>query len=183
MKIGIIGLLLSLVLGLPVLYAQSSEESVDSNESPSTTTVSTSTTTQTTTTTTSGAIRLPAPGWVHMVRLAAVAGPFAFLFLAWLIGGFMHLHLVRREQAQFPALRGTRSPQWMPMMTSALLFLVPAILFAIFEIRSRMELRAGLSGVIDEWQPVMHRAWVSLAVCLVFAVVPWLLARRADTVS
>lgn len=183
MKNRIAAVLLSLVLAVPMLYSQTTtEESVDTNETTSTTTTTTSVVTQTASGA-SGAAASSAPGWVHMVRLAAVAGPFAFLVLAWFVGGYLHLRIVRREQAQFPVLRGTRAPQWVPMIVSGLLFFIPAILFVIFEIRSRMELRAGITGVIDEWQPVTHRAWLTLVVCLVLAIAPWLFARRANTVS
>lgn len=179
------GFVLLIVLAVPMAYGQSTEESVDSNDS----TTSTETVATTTATTsgeaqaTSGAARTSVPGWIHMVRLAATAGPAAFLVLAWLAGGYMHVRLVRREQEQYPVLRGTRAPQWVPMMISGLLFLVPAILFIVFELRSRLELRRGIGGVVDEWQPVTERAWLMLVVCLVLAIVPWLFARRADTVS
>jgi hypothetical protein len=187
MKIWVAGVSLSLVLALPVLYAQPAEESVDSNDpgAPTETVATTTSTTSVTTETTSipGGTTFRTPSWVQMVRLAAVAGPFAFLVLAWLVGGYLHVHLVRREQEQFPVLRGTRAPQWVPMTVSGLLFFVPAILFVIFEIRSRLELRRGLPGVVDEWLPVSNRAWLMLVVCLVLALAPWLFARRADTVS
>lgn len=188
MKTRIPVVLLLLAFAVPAVYGQTGEESVDSNDSSaSTETVATATvTTASASETTSGAMRTgssSAPGWVHMVRLAAVAGPFAFLVLAWLVGGFMHLRLVRREQEQFPAVRGTRAPQWVPMTVSGLLFFVPAIFFVVFEIRSRVELRRGMGGVVDEWLPVTERAWLTLVFCLVLALVPWLFARPADKVS
>src|ERR1041385_7931535 len=70
-----------------------------------------------------------------------------------------------------------------PMFISAALFFVPALLFVIFEVRSRIEIRRGIGGVVDEWHPVTAHAWISLVICLVLALVPWLFARRADTVS
>lgn len=188
MKDSIRVVLLSLLFVVPLAYGQTIEESVDSNYSTaSTETVSTATTTTVVTTQANApADRVASssvPGWVHMVRLAAIAGPFAFLVLAWLVGGYIHIRLVRREQAQFPVVRGTRAPQWVPMTVSGLLFIVPVILFVVFEIRSRVELRRGIGGVVDEWLPVTDRAWLTLVVCLVMALVPWLFARRADTVS
>jgi hypothetical protein len=119
---------------------------------------------------------------MHMVRLAAIAGPFGFLVLAWLVGGYLHLRLVRREQAQFPTVRGTRSPQAVPMLISAALFFAPALLFIVFEVRSRMEIGRGIGGVVDEWHPVTAQAWTSLVLCLVLALIPWMFVRRADTV-
>jgi hypothetical protein len=118
-----------------------------------------------------------------MVRLAAIAGPFAFLVLAWLVGASLHVRLIRREQDHFPLQRGSRAPQTTPMFASAALLLVPALLFVAFEIRSRMEIRLGIPGIVDEWQPVTGRAWISLLICLVLALAPWLFARRADTVA
>jgi hypothetical protein len=126
---------------------------------------------------------LHAPAWLQLVRVAATTGPIAFLVLAWLIGGIVHWRLVRREQAQFPAHRGSRTPQTVPMIVSAALFLIPAILFIVFEVRSRVEIHRGIGGVVDEWQPVTAHAWTALFICLVLAVVPWLLARPADTVA
>lgn len=183
MKIRIVWLLLCLVVTAPALYAQTTEESVDSNEAAAT--AETAAAPETSTTASTHAAEMPpsTPRWISMVRVAAVAGPFAFLVLAWLIGGYLHHRLVRREQEQFPLLRGTRAPQWVPMMASGLLFFVPAILFIVFEVLSRDELRQGIGGVVDEWQPVTQRAWLMLAVCLVLAIAPWLFARRADTVS
>lgn len=200
-----IGLLLFLVIGVPPLWAQvepssgapsePAEESVDSNEPADTSgTVTRSTTTTAVIVVSSSegtpeavprppATTPPVPEWIHLVRLAAVAGPVAFLLLAWGIGMFLHYRLVRREQEQFPATRGSRTPQTMPMLVSAALFFVPVVLFLLFEIRSRQELRHGIGGVIDEWQPVTAQAWTALLVCLVLALVPWLFARRADTVS
>jgi hypothetical protein len=187
-RVGSVLLLLCLVV--PSTYSQTTEETVDSTDSSTATeTVTTSTSTTSVTTETAsipapaGAAASSAPGWMHVVRLAAIAGPFAFLVLAWLIGAVTHVRLVRREQEQFPMVRGSRAPQWVPMTISGLLFFIPAILFVIFEIRSRVELRRGIGGVVDEWQPVTQRAWVMLVICLVLALVPWLFARRADTVS
>jgi hypothetical protein len=179
--------LLLLVTGLPILRAQTqpaaapppAEESVDSNQPADTTgVVTTSTTTTSITVTTTD----PPPSWIHLVRLAAVAGPIAFLVLAWGIGALVHYRIVRREQEQFPAIRGSRTPQTAPMILSAALFFVPAVLFVIFEIRSRIEMRRGIGGVVDEWHPVTAHAWTALLVCLVLALLPWLFARRADTV-
>jgi hypothetical protein len=183
MKNRIAGVLLLLFLAAPLVYAQR-QETVDSNESTaSTETVTTSTSsTSVTTQNTSAPASSSAPAWMHMVRLAAIAGPFGFLVLAWLVGGYMHLHLVRREQAQFPIVRGTRSPQAVPMMISAALFFAPALLFIVFEVRSRMEIGRGIGGVVDEWHPVTAQAWTSLVLCLVLALIPWLFVRRADTV-
>ncbi|HWS72880.1 MAG TPA: hypothetical protein VN605_12245 [Thermoanaerobaculia bacterium] len=180
--------LLLLVTGLPALRAQTesaaapqAEESVDSNQPADTAgTITTSTTTTSITVTTTDP---PPPSWIHLVRLAAVAGPIAFLVLAWGIGALVHYRIVRREQEQFPVVRGSRTPQTAPMFISAGLFFVPAVLFAIFEIRSRLEIRRGIGGVVDEWQPVTAHAWTALLVCLVLALLPWLFARRADTVA
>ncbi|HEX6097378.1 MAG TPA: hypothetical protein VF432_13700 [Thermoanaerobaculia bacterium] len=183
----IAAVLLLLFLGVLALQAQvepsppsePAEESVDSSE-----TVETSTTTVTTTTSISTtAVQTPPPGWTHLVRIAALAGPIAFLLLAWTAGAAVHYRLVRREHEQFPMTRGSRTPQTMPMILSAGLFFVPAVLFVVFEVRSRMEIRQGIGGVVDEWQPVTAQAWVGLVVCLVLALLPWLFARRADTVS
>ena len=95
----------------------------------------------------------------------------------------VHYRMVIREQARFPAVRGTRAPQTVPMVISAALFFVPAVLFVLFEVRSRWEIGRGIGGVVDEWHPVTMHAWTSLLICLVLAVVPWLFARRADTVA
>jgi hypothetical protein len=177
MRIWAAGFLLFLIIGVaaPAVNAQ---ESVDSNEPP------TATDTSATTTTTSTDVVLPprTPAWTHLVRVAATAGPIAFLVLAWMIGIFLHYRLVRREQAQFPAVRGTRAPQTVPMIVSAALFIVPAVLFVIFEVRSRMEISRHIEGVVDQWHPVTARAWTSLLICLVLALIPWLFVRRADTV-
>jgi heme/copper-type cytochrome/quinol oxidase subunit 2 len=157
--------------------APSADETVDSNQPSETTTVST-----TTTTTIVTGITQHGPAWIHFVRVAALAGPIAFLLLAWLIGAIVHYRLVRREQEQFPQIRGSRMPQTVPMIISGTLFLIPVALFLFFEIRSRKEIALGSGGVIDEWQPVTAHAWIALVVCLVLAMVPWLFARRADTV-
>lgn len=177
--------LLLLLLAAMSVQAQV-EETVDSTEmAAATDTVTTSTTT----TSFSSNISLapthqpPAPAWIHLVRMSAVAGPVAFLLLAWAVGGFVHYRLVRAEQARFPVVRGSRAPQTTPMLISSLLFFVPVVLFVFFEIRSRREFRLGIPGVIDEWNPVNERAWMTLVVCLVLALIPWLLARRADTVA
>jgi hypothetical protein len=166
-----------MVFALPTLRAaQPTSDAVDSNDG--------ATETVTTTTTTAVPPSQPAaPGWIHLIRLAAVAGPIAFLILAWLIGAVVHFTLVRREHAQFPVMRGTRTPQTVPMIISAGLFVVPVVLFALFEYRSRLEISRGIGVVVDQWQPVTARAWITLVICLVFAIAPWLLARRADTIS
>lgn len=200
-------LLLCCVIGVPVLRAQveqpaarassePAEESVDSNEpaDPSgAVTRSTTTTAVIVMSTSEGEAGVdtqpaslpppPPPAWIHLVRPAAMAGPIAFLLLAWAIGMFLHLRLVRGEQAEFPASRGSRAPQTMPMLVSAALFFVPVVLFLLFEIRSRQELHLGIGGVNDEWQPVTAQAWTALLVCLVLALVPWLFARPADRVA
>ncbi|HWW61246.1 MAG TPA: hypothetical protein VN181_07760 [Thermoanaerobaculia bacterium] len=126
---------------------------------------------------------VPVPGWVHLVRLAAIAGPVAFLVLAWAIGGIVHYRLVRREQEQFPIIRGSRKPQTIPMLISSALFLSLGILFVAFEWLSRNEMSRGIGGVVDQWHPVTTQAVLALVVCLVLAIVPWLFARRADTVA
>jgi len=169
-------LLLLAVAGARAQSAPAAEETVDSNQTQ-TTTVTTSTTTTTVTD-----IPQHTPAWIHFVRVAALAGPIAFLLLAWLIGAIVHYRLVRREQEQFPQIRGSRMPQTVPMIISGTLFLIPVALFLFFEIRSRKEIALGSGGVIDEWQPVTAHAWIALLVCLVLAMVPWLFARRADTV-
>jgi hypothetical protein len=190
----IAAVLLLLAFGVPVLRAQSNaarvtttqtEESVDATEPDGT---QTTTTTTTTTSVIEGQGGSPVtggkpPAWTHLVRIAANAGPIAFLLLAWLVGAIVHVRLVRREQAQFPVVRGSRAPQTVPMIVSALLFVVPAVLFIVFEVRSRYEIRRGIAGVVDEWQPVMAHAWTALVICLALALIPWLLARRADTVA
>ncbi|MBV8515992.1 MAG: hypothetical protein JO197_01190 [Acidobacteria bacterium] len=189
----IAAVLLLFAFGVPWLRAQSNaarvtttqtEETVDATGTDG---VQTTSTTTTTTSVIEGGIpstsAAPPPAWTHLVRIAANAGPIAFLLLAWLIGGIIHVRMVRREQAQFPVLRGSRAPQTVPMIVSALLFLVPAILFIVFEVRSRYEIRRGLAGVVDEWQPVTVHAWTALVICLALALIPWLLARRADTVA
>jgi hypothetical protein len=158
----------------------SSEESIDSNQPPPAS--DTSTTTSASPASASPTL-VPTPAWIHLVRTAATGGPIVFLLLAWSIGVLAHFRLVRREQALFPAVRGTRSPQTVPMVISAALFIVPAVLFVFFEVRSRSEIRNGISGVVDEWHPVTVHAWTLLVICLVLALVPWLFARRADTVS
>ena len=187
--------LLLLVLAVPAVRAQvepappgvastEGEDSIDSNEASADETVTTSTsTTSVTTISTTTAGGVPAPSWLHLVRFSAIAGPVAFLLMAWAIGGVAHYRIVRREQALFPAIRGSRAPQTTPMFFSAALFFVPVLLFAYFEIRSRREIQLGIAGVVDEWLPVTAQAWTTLVVCLVLALVPWLLARRADTVS
>jgi hypothetical protein len=189
MRTGIAVLLLLLVVGAAPLHAQV-EESVDSTEqADSGETVTTSTTTNTTTTSFTSEIafeppaRVTPPKWIHLVRLAAVAGPIAFLVLAWTIAAIVHVRLVRREQEQFPLMRGSRSTQITPLLISAVLLFVPVVLFVIFEIRSRKEIRLGIAGIVDEWQPVTAQAWITWLVCLVLALTPWLLARRADTVA
>jgi len=188
MRIWTAGFLLLLIIGVAVLQAQSpptgsapaakSEESVDSNEP------TTDTDTSATTVSSPGSLITPStPAWAHLVRVAATGGPIAFLVLAWIVGIFVHYRLVRREQAQFPVVRGTRAPQTVPMVISAALFVVPAVLFVIFEVRSRMEISRGIGGVVDQWHPVTVHAWTTLVICLVLALIPWLFARRADTVS
>lgn len=188
MQARIVVLLLLLVIGMAPLRAQevAAGESVDSNESTDTSeTITTSTTSTVITTSTSSIVPTQGtpPGWINLVRISALAGPIAFLALAWFIAGFVHHRLVRREQAQFPVVRGTRTPQVTPMIISAALLFVPAVLFVFYEIRSRHEMSLGIGGIVDEWQPVDTRAWTTLLVCLVLALIPWLLARRADTVS
>jgi hypothetical protein len=187
-------LLLLLAIGVSPLWGQAgapaggtpSEEIVDSNEptatDPAVSTSKTSTVTSTTTEIFVTTQPVP-PGWVHLVRVSALAGPIAFLLLAWVIGAFVHVRLVRREQEQFPAVRGSRAPQTTPMLISAFLFFVPFVLFILFEVRSRQEIRLGIPGINDEWQPVTSHAWLAFVVCLVLALVPWLFARRADTVA
>lgn len=160
--------------------AGQAEETVDSNQPEGTA----PTPTASTTTEAGFATVQPAPPvWINLVRVAAVAGPIAFLILAWTIGAFVHFRLVRREQEQFPAMRGSRTPQTTPMVISALLFFVPVAAFIFFEIQSRREIRLGIGGINDEWQPVTSHAWTALVVCLVLALVPWLFAQRADTVA
>ena len=179
----VVVVLLFLAIGVPFLRAQTptpapAEESVDSNAPGGTVTTSTTTTSVTTTVT-----QPPPPAWIHLVRLAAKAAPIAFLLLAWILGVGLHYRIVRREHEQFPIVRGTRAPQTVPLIVSACLFFVPVVLFAIFEIRSRIEISRGIGGVVDEWRPVTTHAWTLLVVCLVLALLPWLFARRADTVS
>jgi hypothetical protein len=188
---------LLVAIGVPALQAQveapagraasdQAEESVDSSQptdSGEVVTSSTSTTVTTTVSPTPAAAARTTPSWIHLVRIAATAGPIAFLVLAWMVSIAVHYRLVRKEQAQFPAVRGSRAPQTVPMVISAALFFIPAVLFILFEVRSRQELRRGIGGVVDEWQPVTTHAWIALLVCLVLALVPWLFARRADTVS
>lgn len=189
MQARIVVFLLLLVIGVVPLRAQevAAEESVDSNESTDTAETITTSTTSTSVITTSRSSTVPTqgtpPGWINLVRISAVAGPIAFLVLAWFIAGFVHHRLVRREQAQFPVVRGTRTPQVTPMIISAGLLFVPAVLFVFYEIRSRHEMRRGIGGIVDEWQPVDTRAWTTLLVCLLLALIPWLFARRADTIS
>jgi len=178
------GVLLFLVIGVAGLRAQSapgaapaakSEESIDSAGD----TAGTSTTSATPQVDPG----TPAPSWAHLVRIAATAGPIAFLILAWIVGLMVHYRMVIREQARFPAIRGTRAPQTVPMLISAALFFVPAVLFVVFEVRSLWEIGRGIGGVVDEWHPVTVHAWTSLLICLVLALIPWLFARRADTVA
>lgn len=176
MQIRIAVFLLLVVFSVAPLVAQN-EESVDSND-----TVVTTSTTTTSVTTTMTPQRTPPP-WIHLVRMAAVSGPILFLFFAWVIGAAVHYRLVRREQARFPAVRGSRKPQTTPLILSAALFFVPFVLFVLFEFRSRQEIRLGISGVVDEWLPVTSQAWTTFGVCLALALIPWLFARRADTVS
>jgi hypothetical protein len=195
MRARIVVFLLLLGVGVAALRAQvdppaggapagQAEESVDSSEPvDSEETVTTSTTSTATSVTTTLTTHRTAPRWVHLVRLAAVAGPVAFLLLAWTIGAFVHYRLVHREHEQFPVMRGSRTPQITPMIISAALLFIPVVLFVLFEIRSRQELRLGIGGIVDEWQPVDTRAWTTLLICLVLALIPWLFARRADTVS
>lgn len=184
--------LLFFVIGVAVLQAQSppagsappakSEETIDSNATAG----DTAGTVTTSTTTTSIQVTQVTPGvpsWARFVRVAATAGPIAFLILAWITGLMVHYRLVSREQARFPAVRGTRSPQTVPMLISAALFFVPACVFVLFEVRSRWEIGRGIPGVVDEWHPVTTHAWLSLLICLVLALIPWLFARRADTIS
>lgn len=173
--------LLLLVLCAMSLYAAPPEESVDSNDVSSTDTAPQNTTTTTTTTTTT--IQTTAPGWLPLVRLAATFGPFAFLFIAWIVAMSVHVWLVRREQDEFPLMRGTRSPQTIPIVLSVVIFIVPLIVFAFFEFRARREISLGTGGVVDQWLPVTRQAWLSLGLCLFLAIIPWLFARRADTVS
>jgi hypothetical protein len=181
-RIAVLLLFLVVAVAAHAQSARPAEETVDSNDTTQTTT--TSTTSTTTTTTTVATQQPPAgPPWIHLVRIAALAGPVAFLLIAWLTGVILHYRIVRREQAQFPVVRGTRAPQTMPMIVSALLFLLPVALFVFFEVRSRIEIAKNIGGVVDEWQPVTARAWIALLVCLVLAVMPWLFARRADTVA
>jgi hypothetical protein len=181
MRTSVVACLLLLCLAVPLLaQVSATEETVETTQ---TTDPSGTVTTSTTTTKTAGLPEAPPPAWIHLVRLAATAGPIAFLLLAWLAGAIVHFRLVHREQAQFPLTRGSRAPQTTPMLISGLLFLVPAVLFVFFEIRSRIELRRGLTGVVDEWHPVTAHAWIALVVCFVLALMPWLFARRADTVS
>jgi heme/copper-type cytochrome/quinol oxidase subunit 2 len=172
-RLAVVVLLLVIGVGLRA------DETVDSNQPTDT---AGTVTTSTTTTTVAGTPRAT-PGWIHMVRLAALAGPIAFLLLAWLIGAIVHYRLVRREHEQFPVMRGSRTPQTVPMIISAALFFVPFVLFVFFELRSRREIRLGIGGVVDEWLPVTRNAWLTLLICLVLALIPWLFARRADTVS
>lgn len=184
--------LLLLLTGLPLLRAQAQGTAASSAPAPADVTVDETTaggeapataTTSSTTTTTEVVTTTRVPGWIHLVRIAATAGPIAFLLLAWAIGGIVHYRIVRREQEQFPAVRGSRTPQTVPMIVSAALFFVPAVLFVIFEIRSRLEIRRGIGGVVDEWQPVTTHAWTLLVVCLFLALLPWIFAKRADTVA
>jgi hypothetical protein len=182
--------LLLLAIGAPALAAQvesppnrrtsttQTEEAIDTNETSTTATTATVTTTATPDTT-----QIHPPSWVHLIRVGATAAPIACLLLAWLIGAIVHYRIVRREQNQFPFVRGSRAPQTMPMIIGAVISCVPAILFLILEVRSRVEIRRGIGGIVDEWQPVTARAWTALVICLVLAQIPWLLARRADTVS
>lgn len=189
MRTCIAGFLLLFLLDVSALRAQGSsvpnstpaarsDESVDSNGPPSPADATTAPTT-----TASGAPVSRPPAWASLVRVAATGGPIAFLLLAWLIGFVLHLRLVHKEQAQFPVIRGTRAPQTVPIIVSAMLFLVPALMFVLFEVRSRIEIRRGIGGVVDEWHPVTVHAWMTWLICLVLALVPWLFARRADTVG
>jgi hypothetical protein len=196
MQMRVAALLLLLVISVSALHAQNrppsttaTEEVVDSAGDSGGTTTATGvtqvagTTTSTTTTTRSITTRTSTPRWIHLVRIAATAGPIAFLLLAWLLGWIVHWRLVRSEQEQFPFHRGSRSPQTVPVILSAALLFVPAVLFLIFEVRSRLEIRRGIGGVVDEWHPVTARAWITLLICFVLALVPWLFAKRADTVA
>jgi hypothetical protein len=187
MRIGTAVLLFFLIIAAVALQAQTSapaaapplkpEESIDSSGPPAPDTAASSTTT-------TAAVPFPTtPGWAKFVRIAATGGPIAFLLLAWLSGVLVHYRLVRREQAQFPVNRGSRTPQTVPMVISAALFFIPTLLFIIFEVRSRIEIRRGIGGVVDEWHPVTAHAWTSLVICMVLALVPWLFARRADTIG
>jgi hypothetical protein len=180
MRVWVAAIVLLLVVSVPLLRAQ---ETVDSTETDTATPTSTVTTSTVTTTTASPIAQPRPPAWIHFVRIVANAGPIVFLLLAWTIGFAVHWRLVRKEQQRFPIVRGSRAPQTVPMILTALLFLVPAVLFAIFEVRSRLEIRRGIGGVVDEWQPVTTHAWMSLLICLVLALTPWLFARRADSVS
>jgi hypothetical protein len=197
MRTLIAAFLLLMMVGVPALRAQvepaggrtasdQGDESIDSNDPAVVDTATNSTNTPSVTTTSStlhATMPTAAPGWIHLVRLAAMAGPVAFLLLAWMIGAIVHYRLVRREQEQFPVIRGSRTPQTTPMIISAALFFIPVLLFVLFEIRSRQEIRRGIGGIVDEWQPVTAHAWTTLVICLVLALVPWLFARRADTVT
>jgi len=172
-------LLLLLVLGFSSLTAQvgSPEDTIDSSDP---------TEAEPLTPTTTSPLQRQAsstPPWIHLVRLSAVAGPVVILLLAWVIGSAVHYRLVRREQSMFPAIRGSRAPQTTPMIISAALFFLPGLLFMLFELRSRQEIRLGIPGVNDEWQPVIAEAWTALVVCLVLALLPWVFARRADTLA
>ena len=176
--------LLLLLLGVPVLTAQT-EESVDSNAAPETVTTSTSTTSVTVTTNgvaTVARSRRPPP-WLFLVKLAAEWGPIVFLLAAWLVGTIVHFRIVKREQALFPVTRGTRAPQTTPIIISATLFFVPALIFIFFEILARQERILGIDNVIGNWHPLAQRAWLTLLVCFVLALIPWLFARRADSVA
>jgi len=179
-RIAVVLLLLS--LAAPVLTAQT-EESVDSNAVPETVTTSTSTTSITITSNGVTPARRSPPPWLFLVKIAAEWGPIAFLLAAWLIGTAVHYRIVKREQDRFPATRGSRAPQTTPIIISATLFFVPAVIFIFFEIRARQELSRGLDGVIDHWNPLAQRAWITLLICFVLALIPWLFARRADTVA
>jgi hypothetical protein len=121
------------------------------------------------------------PGWVTLVRPAAVIGPWGVLAAALLVGFFIHWGLVTRQQNQFPRTRGSRSPQMVPVIVSACLFLLLGLLFIFFEVKARGDILAQHAGVVDQWRPVTRQAVISYFACFLLAVVPWVvLTKRAD---